>query len=105
MSARARFGVNRTIGICAGFLASMIVYALLRLQGAIWGHEPNPATLLFSLHAAYFWRAWTSAYAGAMVAIIVSFVARGREERAVRILSAWLVPSALVIFLQAILVP
>jgi hypothetical protein len=73
--------VRATIGLSAGILVAIALYPLLRIGAGLWGHEANPATLLYSTHAGYFWRAWTCAYAGAMVAAIVALIAKPAHLR------------------------
>jgi hypothetical protein len=93
------------VSALAGLLSSMVVYALLRVIAFVWGHEPNPATLLYSAHAAYFWRVWTSAYAGTMISILVWIVSRGREARVLSVIRALAWPAVAILVLQSVLVP
>ena len=45
---------------------------------------PDPALVIYSEHAAYFWRAWTAAYLGAMVGFAAWLVAGRHEAQADR---------------------
>jgi len=85
----------------AGFLSAAVVYSILRAVAAV-GHEPNPATLLYSVHLAYFWRAATSMYAGAMIGVLAWL---GEKESILKMLEKCLFPAAAVIVGQAIFLP
>lgn len=95
MPTRARLGV----AIASAFLGAAIVYPILRV--ALAPSEPDPETVMWSAHSGFFWRAWTSAYAGGAI----GFAAWLAPERAARIAARAVVPIAAAVALQAALVP
>ena len=105
MSAPLRWSDRAALAACAGLLAATATYPLLRLAAALAGHEPNPA-LPPSLEAPipYFWRAWTCAFAGAMVALLVAGFARD-PRRVARALLAALPWTAGALLLQSLFLP
>ena len=86
-------------------VVAVLVYAATRAAQALFTPEPNPATIIWSAHAGYFWRAITSAYAAGAVAFAAFLHARARAEQ----LATWLVRgvrlAAWAIVLQAMLFP
>jgi hypothetical protein len=52
-----------------------------------FGNEPDPATVIWSTHAGFFWRALTSLYAAIAIGFVAHAVADANEARLVR----WLV--------------
>jgi hypothetical protein len=62
--------------IACGFEAAVVVYAVTRVIEVLLLPQPNPALIIHSLHAGYFWRAWTSAYLGAFLALAIVLLAR-----------------------------
>lgn len=98
---RVRLGGTVAFG-CA---AAVLVYALLRTWQRLRASDPDPALVLFSAHAGFFWRALLSAHAGGMAGLAAWF-AGGRDGARAARLAAWLVPAAAVaIALTGALVP
>lgn len=89
----------------AGCEAALTLYAALRVYQAAKGTEPNPALILWSAHAGYFWRAWISAYVGGMVALAIYVVSAKRIEQTTKWLATSLFVAVLAITAQGILVP
>ena len=75
MPPRPRLAVA-VVSACAAAIAG---YAVLRVAQRLAFGEPDPALVIYSEHAAYFWRAWIAAYFG---------VARSTAQRAVTALAA-----------------
>lgn len=96
MSTRSRLAF---IVACA---AALIAYAALRLGQKIAYSEADPALVIYSEHAAYFWRAWTAAYLGAMVAAAVWLL---EEARVARALPRLIVVAAFLLAAQALFLP
>lgn len=93
------------LGACAGLLAAVALYPALRLASALAGGEPNPAfPPAPGGHVPLFWRAWTCAFAGAMVALLVAAFARDPDRVARALLRAlpWV---AAAVVLQVLLLP
>lgn len=96
--------VRVALGACAGLLSATALYPILRAIAAL-GREPNPALAPGPTAAIpFFWRAWTCAFAGAMVAALVAGFARD-PERVARALSRALPWAAAALALQAALLP
>lgn len=90
--------------IACGLEASVAVYAAMRVFEVALLAQPNPATLIASAHAGYFWRAWTSTYLGGFFALTVALLARRPDRIATAALRAlpW---TALFAVTQALFVP
>ena len=90
------------IAVCS---TAMAVYALLRVAQKVLFPEPDPALVLWSEHAGYFWRAWTAFYVGGMAGF-VAWIAAGRDAaRTARVLASALVVSALLLAAQGLFLP
>ena len=89
--------------VACGLEGMVVVYAITRTLEALLLPEPNPATVIQSLHAGYFWRAWIAAYSGAFIALVAALLARTAPlaRLALRALP-WV---ALLAVLQAVLIP
>ncbi len=89
----------------AGCVVAVGLYAVVRLIQAVLYKEPNPATVIWSAHAGYFWRVWTVCYAGVMAGFLAFAAARDREALVCRTILRGLYAAALLIVLQGLLVP
>jgi hypothetical protein len=93
------------LGFVAASLSAVVLYAALRLVQARLFPEADPATIIWSAHAGYFWRCWTAGYAGALV----GFLAYGAAERHATSVARWLLrmlpPTVVLIVAQGLLVP
>lgn len=100
-------GVRLAIAAALGCALTLFVYAALRVIQAIWFPEPNPAVVIGSERAGYFWRLWMSAYVGGMGAIGAWFAAGAprRAERCARALPAAIGAALAAIALQGALIP
>lgn len=86
-------------------VATVAVYGLLRLVQARLFPEANPATLIWSAHAGYYWRCWTAAYAGVLVGFLGYAAAKRQPERVVRALQGALPVAVIIIVYQGLMVP
>jgi hypothetical protein len=86
-------------------LSAVFLYALLRCVQASLFPEPNPATVIWSAHAGYFWRCWTVVYAGAMTGFFTYGAATRYPERVARGLVHGLTVALVAIALQGVLLP
>ena len=86
------------IAACASATAS---YALLRLAQHALVTEADPAQIIYSDHAAYFWRAWTALFVGALL----GFAAWRTPTRVLKHLDRAIVLAAILLALQSFLVP
>jgi hypothetical protein len=98
-----RFGL--LLGIAGGSVSAVALYGVLRIVQAHLFPEANPATIIWSAHAGYFWRAWTVAYAGAMGGFAAFAAARRSPVRAARALRGAVVVASLIILYQGLFVP
>lgn len=93
------------IAACWGCVVAVGAYAIVRAIQFFLYPDPNPATLVWSAHAGFFWRCWTCVYAGGIASFIAYLVARGAAERAVRGLGPAIAVAALLLALQTAFLP
>jgi hypothetical protein len=95
--------------VALGFTAACVVavglYGVLRVVQFFLFPDPNPALVIWSAHAGYFWRIWTVGYAGGMAGLFAFFAARRDPARVVRVLLPALTIAAVIIFAQGVFVP
>lgn len=100
-----RSSVRLALAAVATCTAAVALYAALRIAQKLLFPEPDPALVLWSEHAGYYWRAWTALYAGGMAGF-VAYVASGRDAaRTARVLASSVVASAILVAAQGVLVP
>jgi hypothetical protein len=92
------------VSIAWGLVVTVGSYAVVRAVQHFVFTEPNPATLVWSAHAGFFWRGWTVAYAGGMAAFAL-LVAPHRSGLAARALATGVAIAASLLVLQAIFFP
>ena len=92
------------VSIAWGLVVSVGGYAVVRAIQHFVFTEPNPATLVWSAHAGFFWRAWTVAYAGGMAAFVVLVVPH-RSPAAARALPRGIAIAAGLLALQTVFFP
>ena len=76
--------VRVALALQGACIATVALYAVLRLVQALLYPEPNPATVIWSAHAGYLWRAWTVAYAGAMAGFATFAAAKSARRQRVK---------------------
>ena len=81
--------------------AAITAYALLRVGQSLAVTEANPAQIIYSEHAAYFWRSWTAAYAGALL----GFAAWIWPYRSARALPPGIIVATGLLALQSVFIP
>jgi hypothetical protein len=96
--------------VVAALLAAVLLvpatYALLRgYDILVRPPEPNPATIVWSAHIAMYWRLGIGAYVAGMAAPFVYVAARADLARTLRVLARCVVPVALMIGAQGLLMP
>ncbi len=64
--------------------------------------EPNPATVIWSAHAGYFWRVLIVSYAGGMAAVMTWAAASAAPDRVARLLPSAVAVAAALILLQGL---
>jgi hypothetical protein len=93
------------LGLMGAGVVAVGLYAVLRFVQFYLFPDPNPAMVIWSAHAGYFWRAWTVAYAGGMAGM-AAFAAAGRDRaRVARALLPALTVASVLIALQGALLP
>jgi hypothetical protein len=100
-------GHRIALAVCAGCALLVVVYASLRVIQLIWFPEPNPAIVIGSARAGYFWRLWTGAYVAGMGALgVYAGAATGLgAARVARALPAGLCLAIVVIVVQGLAIP
>lgn len=98
---RLRLGV----AVIAAALAATALYGLMRVAQKLLFAEPDPATVIWSEHAGYFWRALTAGYVGVMVGVTAWVMAAREAGPTVRVLERVLPFVVGVIVAQGLLVP
>jgi len=93
------------LGFVAACVSAVALYGILRIIQAHMFPEANPATVIWSAHAGYFWRCWTVAYAGTLLGFLAYGAARTSPERVVRVLVHALTFTVIVITYQGLMVP
>lgn len=97
--------VRLALSVIAACATAAGLYAILRVAQALIFAEPDPALVIWSEHAGYFWRGWTVAYVGGMVGF-VTWLASGRDAARVAGVLARAVPAAAALLAaQGVLVP
>jgi hypothetical protein len=93
------------VALAWGLVVAVAAYALLRAEQAFRGPGPDPAAVVWSPHAGFFWRSWTSMYMGGIAAFAASLLARGRAEAAARALLPGVLGAAGLLALVSLLLP
>jgi hypothetical protein len=93
------------LGFVAACTAAVGLYGVLRVVQWRMFPEANPATIIWSAHAGYYWRCWTVAHAGVMVGFLAYGAAGKHPAAVVRALGPGLAMAVVLITLQALLVP
>ena len=97
--------VRAGLALIATCTSAAALYAILRIAQKLFFPEPDPALVLWSEHAGYYWRVWTALYAGGTTGF-VAWVTSGRHAaRTARVLATALVVSTLLLIAQSALVP
>ncbi len=88
-----------------GVVVAVAAYAIMRTAQALTSPAQDPAAVVWSAHAGFFWRAWTASYVGGMAALTAYVVARGRLEGAARGLAPAIVLATAILALATVLFP
>ncbi|MEO7109441.1 MAG: hypothetical protein ABI183_03290 [Polyangiaceae bacterium] len=86
-------------------VSATFLYALVRGIQKILFPEANPATIIWSAHAGYFWRIWIVLYASGVVAFLVFRFSRAHSENLAKWLKAGVIVAAIAILIQGIFIP
>ena len=97
--------VRLGLALVAMSTTAMALYAVLRVAQAQLFPEPDPALVIWSEHAGFFWRAWIVVYAGGMAAFHAWIASARHAPRVTRLLARALPAAAALLTAQALLVP
>ncbi|AKV01175.1 hypothetical protein AKJ09_07838 [Labilithrix luteola] len=98
-------GLRLSLAVVAACLTATGLYGVLRVIQAILFREADPALVIWSPHAGYFWRILIVGYVGGMVGFGTWILAAREPARVARFLSnAVFVVTALLVA-QALFVP
>jgi hypothetical protein len=89
----------------AALVASTGLYAALRVLQFFVFPDPNPALVVWSAHAGYFWRVATVAYLGGMAGIVAFWLTAHDAARVARVLARAVPFVAAVLAAQGALFP
>jgi hypothetical protein len=92
MAARERTILRVGLAVAAACTTATGLYALLRITQLFVSQEPDPALVIWSEHAGFFWRSLTACYVAGMVAFGVWLLAETRAREIAR----WLAPAIFV---------
>jgi hypothetical protein len=102
---RRELAATTTVAIAWGLVVSVAAYAVVRAIQSLERSEPNPAALVWSPHAGFFWRIWTVVYVGGFAAFVAFVAARGRHSAAARALAPAVAIAASLLALQSAFLP
>jgi len=97
--------VRLAITLVGACMTSAFLYALLRIVQALLMKEPDPALVIYSEHAGFFWRAWISVYAGGMIGFAAYIGASRDAARTLRWIARSFALVVAVVVAQGWLVP
>jgi hypothetical protein len=102
---RDDFAVVAAVSLAWGLVIAVAAYAVVRAIQFFVYPDPNPATLVWSAHAGYFWRAWTVGYAGGIAAFVAYPIVRSALDRSTRLLGPAVGAAAALLILQSVFLP
>lgn len=97
--------VRLGLAVVAACTTAAALYAVLRVAQAMIFPDPDPALVIWSEHAGFFWRSLTVAYAGGMAAFFTWMASARHADRVASFLERATPASALLLAAQAFLVP
>jgi hypothetical protein len=98
-------GLAAAVAACWGLVVAVGAYAVVRAIQFFLYPDPNPATLVWSAHAGFFWRCWTCAYAGGIAAFVAFLLTRAGPARSLRALAPAIAVVAAMLALQTAILP
>jgi len=97
--------LRASLAAVAWCTVAMSLYAIVRVAQSLIFAEPDPALVIWSEHAGFFWRTWTAIYVGGMAAFITWLLAARDAPRVAAFLARALPVAAGILAAQALLVP
>jgi H+/Cl- antiporter ClcA len=104
-SERRELATTATVAIAWGLVVAVGAYAIVRAIQSLLLSDDNPAALVWSPHAGFFWRIWTVVYVGGFAAFVAFVVAQGRRTAAARMLAPAVAIAAALLALQSVFLP
>ena len=102
---RRDVAIPAAVALAWGMAAAVGAYAIVRTVQFFVYPDPNPATLVWSAHAGFFWRSWTCAYAGAIAGFVAYVPTKRHLEASVRALGPAVAAVAILLALQTAVFP
>jgi hypothetical protein len=93
------------IAVAWGFVVAVALYGIVRVVQFFLFPEPNPATVVWSAHAGYFWRVCIVVYGGGIASFVVHLAGARDPGRVARALVPALGVAAALVTLQGLFVP
>jgi hypothetical protein len=96
------------LSFIAACTSAVALYAILRAFQALLKPDPDPALIIWSEHAGYFWRSWTVVYAGGMIGFAVWLITGSKKtslDRVTKIITNAMLIALVLITLQGLLIP
>lgn len=100
-----RWQVRAGLAVVAACTTAAGLYAIVRVAQSLIFPEPNPALVIWSEHAGFFWRALTVGYVGGMAAFLAWMASAHHAARVAALLARALPIAAALLTAQALLVP
>lgn len=99
--ARVRLGLS----VVAACTSAVALYGILRVVQSLLFKEADPALVIWSEHAGFFWRALTVGYVGGMVGFLTWLATAKHTPRVVSVLTPAVPIAAAILTAQGLLVP
>lgn len=93
------------LGSAWALVSATFLYALVRGIQAWLFPEANPATIIWSAHAGYFWRIWIVLYGSGVVGFLTFHFAKTKSEKLTKWLKNGVIVAAIALALQALVLP
>jgi hypothetical protein len=97
--------VRLGLALVAMCTTATALYAVVRVAQALIFPEPDPALVIWSEHAGFFWRSWTVGYVGGMAAFLTWLASARHAARVASVLARAVPVAAALLTAQALLVP
>lgn len=99
--------VRLCLALAWSCVSSVTLYAIVRAVQARLFPEANPATVIWSAHAGYFWRIWIVTYTSGAIGFVTFWWSgtRAGSDRLARTLEKGVVVAAVAIALQGLFLP
>ena len=93
------------LAVCWSLVSATFLYAFVRTVQMKLFPEANPATVIWSAHAGYFWRIWIVLYASGTVGFLVFRFARDHAPMLAKWLKNGVIVASVAIALQGLFIP